>query len=46
MAGVPRIYSRMFDKVTQGIEEKGGLAKTLYAWGMEAGKTGSVSPRR
>jgi len=39
MAGVPRIYSRMFDKVTQGIEEKGGLAKVLYNWGMASNKS-------
>jgi len=36
MAGVPRIYSRIYDKVTQGIDAKGGIAKLLFGWGMQA----------
>ena len=36
MAGVPRIYARMYDKVMQGVEAKGGLVKALFTWGMKA----------
>eukprot|EP00285_Hemiselmis_virescens_P006971 CAMPEP_0173389900 /NCGR_PEP_ID=MMETSP1356-20130122/13899_1 /TAXON_ID=77927 ORGANISM="Hemiselmis virescens, Strain PCC157" /NCGR_SAMPLE_ID=MMETSP1356 /ASSEMBLY_ACC=CAM_ASM_000847 /LENGTH=701 /DNA_ID=CAMNT_0014347181 /DNA_START=23 /DNA_END=2128 /DNA_ORIENTATION=+ len=33
MAGVPRVYSRIYDKVTQGIAKKGGVAQKLFSWG-------------
>eukprot|EP00283_Hemiselmis_rufescens_P007943 CAMPEP_0173430042 /NCGR_PEP_ID=MMETSP1357-20121228/8569_1 /TAXON_ID=77926 /ORGANISM="Hemiselmis rufescens, Strain PCC563" /LENGTH=704 /DNA_ID=CAMNT_0014394313 /DNA_START=78 /DNA_END=2192 /DNA_ORIENTATION=+ len=33
MAGVPRVYSRIYDKVTQGIAKKGGIAKLMFSWG-------------
>jgi len=36
MAGVPRVYARMYDKVVQGLEERGGVAMSLYEWGMTA----------
>mmetsp|Transcript_42804 Transcript_42804/g.67087 ORF Transcript_42804/g.67087 Transcript_42804/m.67087 type:complete len:717 (-) Transcript_42804:219-2369(-) len=39
MAGVPRIYARIYDKVMAGIEAKGGLVQTLFKWGMEAQMT-------
>jgi long-chain acyl-CoA synthetase len=44
MAGVPRVYSRIYDKVMQGLEEKGTLAGWMYkvaymnqSWHMAAG---------
>jgi long-chain acyl-CoA synthetase len=30
MAGVPRVYSRVYDKVMQGLEAKGTVAKVLF----------------
>lgn len=30
MAGVPRVYSRIYDKVMSGIEGKGGIARSLF----------------
>ena len=29
-AGVPRVYSRVYDKVMQGLEEKGAVVQWLY----------------
>lgn len=31
--GVPRIFDRIYAKVTSGVEEAGGLKKILYNWG-------------
>jgi len=36
MAGVPRVYSRIYDKVTQGIQAKGIVAKTLFGMGFNS----------
>ena len=30
MAGVPRVYSRIYDKVMQGLEEKGSFVQWMY----------------
>ncbi|EKX40085.1 hypothetical protein GUITHDRAFT_143034 [Guillardia theta CCMP2712] len=39
MAGVPRIYARIYDKVLMGVESKGFIAKTIFNWGMRSKKT-------
>ena len=35
-SGVPRVYSRIYDKVTQGIQAKGIVAKTLFGLGFQS----------
>ena len=39
MAGVPRIYARIYDKVMMGVESKGFIAKTLFSWGLKSNKS-------
>mgnify|MGYP001225189779 CR=1 FL=1 len=34
---VPRVYEKVYSKVTSGVEAKGGLAHTLFKWAFAAG---------
>ncbi len=42
IASVPRIFEKVYDKITTGAEEAGGIKEKLFRWavgvGMEAGK--------
>jgi long-chain acyl-CoA synthetase len=42
IASVPRIFEKVYDKITSGVQEAGGLKEKLFNWaigvGMEAGK--------
>jgi len=37
-ASVPRIYEKIYAKIRNGVEEKGGLAKKLFDWAMSVGQ--------
>ena len=42
IASVPRIFEKVYDKITSGVQEAGGIKEKLFNWaigvGMEAGK--------
>ncbi|MBD3868180.1 MAG: long-chain fatty acid--CoA ligase [Acidobacteria bacterium] len=42
IASVPRIFEKVYDKITSGVQEAGGVKEKLFNWaigvGMEAGK--------
>jgi len=42
IASVPRIFEKVYDKITSGVQEAGGIREKLFNWaigvGMEAGK--------
>ena len=36
-ASVPRIFEKVYDKITQGVEDAGGIKKTLFDWALGVG---------
>ncbi|MBK8170337.1 MAG: long-chain fatty acid--CoA ligase [Sandaracinaceae bacterium] len=42
MAAAPRIFEKVYNKVIQGIKEKGGFSEKIFRWAVAVGKRGSV----
>jgi long-chain acyl-CoA synthetase len=38
LASVPRIYEKVHDKITSGVEEAGGVKKRLFEWALSVGR--------
>lgn len=38
MAAAPRIFEKVYNKVVQGVEEAGGLKKTIFNWSVGVGR--------
>ena len=36
-ASVPRIYEKVYERITQGVEDAGGLKKKLFNWALSVG---------
>ena len=46
MAGVPRVYSRIYDKVTAMVESKGIVTRTVFSMGFSATERAMRAGRR
>jgi long-chain acyl-CoA synthetase len=42
IASVPRVYEKVFGKITSGVEEAGGLKEKLFNWAVGVGRQVSV----
>jgi len=46
LASVPRIFEKVYDKVTSGVEEAGGLKKRMFHWALGVGQEVSALGQR
>lgn len=46
MAGVPRVFSRIYDKIMQSLDQKGTLARTLFRAGFAANQRAMRNGKR
>jgi len=47
LPSVPRIYEKVYDKITSGVEEAGGLKKKVFHWALGVGReVGALGQRK
>jgi hypothetical protein len=46
IASVPRIFEKIYDKITSGVQEAGGIKEKLFNWAVSVGAGIQQNPRR